>query len=272
MTARVRVRRASCELRRVHRMELARALRRAAEIRLAHAGAAHRLFGARSALRRAGWLALVRDVIHLADLDGFRDPALVGLARWSERDPADWPEPTELATESLLLHDCEEGRVVLARAQLAGGRALAAVGTLAELRRRTAGGARWRVLAAFAGACHAGGAERLALEALDTATALAPCGSGPRCASLALALLAADAPRARAAADGLRSRSATSAWSRGIAGEVDRLARDRGEPRPWSPRDGDTEELVRQWSADAGLLGAACRALAGTLGSAEDAR
>ncbi len=259
------------ELALVHRLELARVLRDAVEIRLADEGRDLRLFGSPRAPTLDAWRRDAVQVLALAVLDRIELVPGTAVAHWLVREPFEWPTAENLATESLLLEDCDEGRLALGMAQLGARRPLEAVSTLVEARRRGVSPPnRWRVLAALASASEQSGAERLALEALSLALREPACAVGPRCATLVLALLHEREDLARRAARSLEVPRVASRNSAVVRLELGDFLDARGEPRPFAPRTPRLRALFEEWTRHRSLLGDVCRSLDREVGRSED--
>lgn len=209
-SARVDLARASEELGRVHRLEVAALLRGAARRR-----AAVEAFGDLFPYEKLSvdplntWTARVVEELEILRLDHMDLPGAGRLARLLRTEPRRWPGAVDLAEAALLAEDGAAGRLVLGETLLAAGepaRAAEVFGTLVCGATGEDSAPRWRVFAGLACAHEGRGADRLALGACEAAAAEADCGTGALVAGLFLALATADSGRAHRAARALDER------------------------------------------------------------------
>ncbi len=250
------------ELARVHRAEISRLFRVAAEWRLGEAAD----YAWVEFEQLGSWENWRREVVFecvLALLDGLEGEAVAELAKLVLRSRECWPTASALAEASLLYSDCEEGRLMLVRTRLTSAKPRSALTVLAAaMRRGVSKDNRWRLYTGLGRAHELCGGDRLALSAFQVAgesrapnptpyldgffTALALGKSGVA-ELLAQRLDAGEFPEA----DVIRvGRALKARWMH------------RAAPLPWQPSDISASRLFRRMCArDASPLASVCRDL-----------
>ena len=274
-TARFETIAAERELVRVHRRETARLMREAAELRLARGTWDPRLASAASCAHAPGgtdtvaldrWRAAAVRGILSALKDGLAALEVADFLPWLLRDPSAWPSALQLVDASLLAEDCEEGRLLLARAQLVLGHRREATEVLSQAFRRGVSTAnRWRWFSNLAVAHEDSGGDRLALGALTFATSDPECGVAPRVSALFLAMAIGDCARARHAARVLAATPPDDPDLRASCSHRLLYLRRRGESAPWSPPFRDARRLFDGWCRSDGQAARATGSAAGTV-------
>jgi hypothetical protein len=255
------------ELARVHRQEVARLLRAAAELRLGRGDRDPRLVAeaGHEVVLPWRWRKDAAFAVLGTLADGVEPIVVADLFPWLLRAPSEWPSALELASASLLGEDCQEGRLLLSRVhQVEGNLRDAAVVLSRALRRGVSSDNRWRVFSNLAALHEDCGGDRLALEALRVATRDERCSVAPRVSALFLALAMGDRCGASRAAATLRGTAVDDRELRAWCAHRVEYLRRRGESRPWSPPRREARRLFDAWRrSDIGSVSHVCRVLAG---------
>jgi len=250
------------ELERVHRCEVARLLRLAAEL-----SAGELADAAWPELDRErdvdGWKSEAALECLLALADGVESAAIDELATLVLSEPETWPGSKDLLEGSLITEDCEAGRLALARLHLAHETPRRALAVLsAALRRGVSDQNRWRLYTGLGRAHELCGGERLALEAFDLASHATELHPTPYVDGFFLALAVGDSGLAEGLARRLEEREFPSEALRTVRAALRARLRRRAVRLPWSPSDRATHRLFRQLCRrESGAAARLCREL-----------
>ena len=234
------------ELERVHRCEVARLVRRAAELQGGEAAdSAWPEFGRLP--NPKGWRSAAALECALALVDGIESAAIEELVALVLSSPGTWPDARALLAMSLTTEDCEAGRLALARQHLASETPRRALAVLsATLRRGVSNQNLWRLYTGLGRAHELCGGERLALEAFEIASRATDLHPTPYVDGFFLALVVGEAELAEGLARRLEEREFPSRQLQTVRAALRVRLQRRAVSLPWSPSDPKTHRLFRQ--------------------------